>query len=235
MGLKVIGAGFGRTGTRSLKTALEQLGFGKCYHMEEVMKNPHHLKYWAEIFHGGKADWENLFRGYQSATDWPAAAYYQDLMVVYPEAKIILTVRDPVGWHKSILNTVYQLSRRFARSTRIIPVVHRFFNGMEIVIWEGIFHKKLEDRAHATEIFKEHIEEVKRVVPEDRLLVFEARQGWEPLCAFLDVPVPANKPYPHKNNGTVIRRILKYRTLLKWGMLIVLTALLFLLIRALVV
>lgn len=232
MALKVIGAGFGRTGTRSLKTALEQLGFGKCYHMEEVMKHPRHLKYWAEIMNDGKEDWESLFRGYQSATDWPVAAYYRDLMTLYPEAKIILTVRDPESWHTSVMNTIYQLSRNFARFTRIIPVVHRFFIGMENVIWGGIFHERLEDKAHAIEVFKNHIEEVKRVVPEERLLVFEARQGWEPLCAFLNVPVPANKPYPHKNRGAFVRRILKYRTMIKWGALIAFIALLFLLVRA---
>jgi hypothetical protein len=110
MALKVIGAGFGRTGTRSLKSALEQLGFGRCYHMEEVAKNPSHLRHWAKILEGGKADWETLFTGYQSATDWPVAAYYKDLMTVYPEAKIILTVRDPESWHRSIMNTLY--SRR---------------------------------------------------------------------------------------------------------------------------
>jgi len=235
MGLKVIGAGFGRTGTRSLKTALEELGFGRCYHMEEVMMNPSHLKHWAEIFHGGEADWENLFRGYHSSTDWPVAAYYRELMDVYPDAKIILTVRDPEGWHKSIMNTIYQLSRKFARYTRIIPVVHQFFIGMERVIWEGIFHQNLEDKDFAIEIFKRHIEEVKRIVPKDRLLIFEARQGWEPLCKFLNVPVPENKPYPHKNNGTVVRRILKHRTALKCGVLLLFVVLLFLLVRALVV
>jgi hypothetical protein len=155
-------------------------------------------------------------------------------MDVYPDAKIILTVRDPEGWHKSIMNTVYQLSRKFARFTRVIPVVHQFFIGMERVIWEGIFHEKLEDRDYAIEVFKRHTEEVKRIVPNERLLVFEARQGWEPLCKFLNVPAPENRPYPHKNNGTVVRRILKHRTALKWGALIVLIALSFLLVRALV-
>lgn len=97
MGLKVIGAGFGRTGTRSLKTALEELGFGKCYHMVEVIKHPRHLKFWVEIMNGGEMDWENLFRGYRSSTDWPVAAYYRELMDFYPDAKIILTVREPEG------------------------------------------------------------------------------------------------------------------------------------------
>lgn len=231
MALKVIGAGFGRTGTRSLKTALEELGFGKCYHMEEVIKNPRHLRYWAEIMNGSEADWATLFSGYQSATDWPVAAYYRDLMDVYPDAKIILSVRNPQNWHKSIMNTLYQRSRKFARFTRIVPAVYQFLSGLEKVVWEGVFHNKLEDKAHAIEVFKEHIEEVKRVVTEDRLLIFEARQGWKPLCDFLNVPVPTDKPYPHKNKGKVVRRILKHRTLLKWTALVILTTLLLLLVR----
>ncbi|RPJ27035.1 MAG: sulfotransferase family protein [Chloroflexi bacterium] len=216
MALKVIGAGFGRTGTRSLKAALEELGFGRCYHMEEVVKNPGHLKHWVEIMQGGKADWETLFKGYQSATDWPTAAYYQDLMTVYPEAKIILTVRDPDSWHRSVMNTIYQAGRGFfSRFTRILPSVHQFLNAMERVVWEGIFHNKLEDKAHAVEVFQNHIAEVKRIVPKQRLLVFEARHGWEPLCAFLDVPVPAHKPYPHRNKGALVRQFLKYGNLTK--------------------
>ncbi|HJR81332.1 MAG TPA: sulfotransferase [Anaerolineales bacterium] len=215
MALKVIGAGFGRTGTRSLKVALEELGFGRCYHMVEVMKNPRHLKHWAQIMEGGKADWEALFQGYQAATDWPVAAYYKDLMSVYPDSKVILTVRDPERWHISIMNTLYQLSRRFTRFTRIIPSAHQFLNAMEKAIWQGIFHNRLEDRTHAIQVFKDHIEEVKRVVPANRLLIFEARHGWEPLCAFLNVPVPVNKPYPHENDGRKIRQVLKYRHLVK--------------------
>lgn len=215
MALKVIGAGFGRTGTRSLKVALEELGFDRCYHMIEVMKNPDHFKYWAEIMEGGKADWEALFNGYQAAADWPVAAYYRDLMAVYPDAKIILTVRDPESWHVSIMNTLYQISRRFNKFTRIIPSVHQFLNAMEKAIWEGVFHNKVEDKAHAVKVFKDHIEEVKRMVPKERLLIFEARHGWEPLCAFLDAPVPVNKPYPHENDGRTIRQILKYRNLVK--------------------
>ena len=233
MALKVIGAGFGRTGTRSLKTALEELGFGKCYHMEEVMKNPRDLKRWGDIMQGGKADWEILFDGYQSSTDWPVAAYYQELMQVYPEAKIILTVRDPERWHKSIMNTIYQHGRKYRRFARIIPAVYQFLDGMEKVVWEGVFHNKLEDKPQAIAVFKNHIEEVKRIVPAERLLIFEAREGWEPLCAFLDVPMPENKPYPHKNNGKLFRKIFKYKTQLKWGMLIVFVLLLLLLVRLL--
>src|SRR5687768_14884397 len=108
MALKVIGAGFGRTGTLSLKTALEELGFGKCYHMVEILRKPGHMKQWTQIMHGSKAEWESLFQGYQSAVDWPVAAYYRELMDVYPEAKVILTMRDPHSWHRSIMTTIYQ-------------------------------------------------------------------------------------------------------------------------------
>jgi hypothetical protein len=235
MGLKVIGAGFGRTGTRSLKTALEELGFDKCYHMEEVMKNPSHLKHWAEIMDGRSPDWESLFHGYQSATDWPAAAYYRDLMAVYPDAKVILTVRDPESWHTSIMNTLYQASRKFRRYTRIVPSLHQFLTSMEKVVWQGTFHNRVEDKLYAMQVFNRHIEEVKRVVPKERLLVFEARHGWEPLCLFLNVPVPIDKPYPHKNKGDMVKQILKYKSPLKWGVLILLLTVLLLLVRALIV
>lgn len=217
MALKVIGAGFGRTGTLSLKTALEELGFGRCYHMVEILKKPSHMKHWAEIMQSGKANWETLFRGYQSAVDWPVAAYYGDLISVYPEAKVILTVRDPSSWHRSIMTTFYQAQREFVvRFMRVIPGLHRFLVGMEKAIWEDVFQNKLEDKDHAIAVFNRHIEEVKQVVPPERLLIFEAKHGWEPLCSFLDVPVPADKPYPHRHKGTLVRQFLKYTNLTKY-------------------
>jgi hypothetical protein len=217
MALKVIGAGFGRTGTLSLKTALEELGFGRCYHMVEILKKPSHMKNWAEIMQSGQANWEALFRGYQAAVDWPVAAYYGDLIDVYPEAKVILTVRDPSSWHRSVMTTFYQARRAFVlRITRMIPTLHQFLNAMERALWQDIFQNRLEDKAHAIEIFNNHIEEVKQVVPPERLLIFEAKQGWEPLCSFLDVPVPADKPYPHKHKGTLVRQFLKYTNLTKY-------------------
>ena len=217
MALKVIGAGFGRTGTLSLKTALEELGFGRCYHMVEILKKPGHMKHWAEIMQSGKANWETLFRGYQSAVDWPVAPYYGDLIDVYPEAKVILTVRDPASWHRSIMTTFYQAQRAFVlRITRMIPTLHEFLNAMESTLWQGMFQNRLEDKAHAVAVFKNHIEEVKQIVPAERLLIFEAKQGWEPLCSFLDVPVPADKPYPHRHKGNLVRQFLKSTNLTKY-------------------
>lgn len=216
MTLKVIGAGFGRTGTLSLKTALEKLGFGKCYHMVEILKRFRDMKHWTKIMQGGKAEWEVLFHGYQAAVDWPVTAYYTQLMDVYPEAKVILTVRDPHSWHRSIMTTLYQAQRKsVVEITRILPPLHSFLNAMEHAIWQSLFQNRLEDREYAIKVFQRHIEEVKQRVPPERLLIFEARQGWEPLCTFLQVPVPV-EPYPHRHNGTPMRRFLRYTNLTKY-------------------
>jgi hypothetical protein len=217
MTLKVIGAGFGRTGTLSLKTALEKLGFGKCYHMVEILKKFRDMKHWAEIMQGGKAEWESLFKDYQAALDWPVAAYYKDLMTIYPQAKVILTVRDPNSWHRSIMTTLYQAQRKsVVRFARILPPLHRFLSAMENKIWQDVFQNKLEDKDHAINVFNSHIEEVKRVVPAERLLIFEARQGWEPLCSFLNVPLPVDQPYPHRHKGNLVRQFLKYTNLTEY-------------------
>ena len=107
--LKVIGAGYGRTGTKSLKTALEKLGYGKCYHMEELLSTPEHVKYWKDAMEGKPVNWEELFGqyGYQSAVDFPTSLYYKELAAYYPEAKVILSIRDAEKWYKSVYQTIY--------------------------------------------------------------------------------------------------------------------------------
>jgi hypothetical protein len=185
--------------------------------MVEVLKKFGHMKHWAEIMRGGKAEWETLFNGYQSAVDWPVAAYYRDLMAAFPDAKVILTVRDPNGWHRSIMTTLYQAQRKsLVGFARISPPLHRFLDAMEHALWQGLFQDKLEDKAYAIHVFNKHIEEVKRVVPPERLLIFEARQGWEPLCSFLHVPVPVDEPYPHRHKGNAVRKFLRYTNLTKY-------------------
>lgn len=233
MTLKVIGAGFGRTGTNSLKVALEELGFEKCYHMIEVFKNPSHMQKWSNIFEGGQPDWESLFEGYQAAVDWPASAYYKELLSAYPDAKMILSVRNPERWHESTVSTIYQVNQRFGRVLQFIPGAGRFFSGINKIIWNGIFHGQLEDKAYSINVFNQHIEEVKRTVPSENLLIFEARQGWAPLCAFLNVPVPEGKPYPHINDSARIKRMLKYGPAVLSGILVTLGAFIVMLIRSL--
>ena len=108
MALQVVGAGFGRTGTLSLKNALERLGFGPCYHMLEVMERPDHMQMWHRLAFDGPIDWDLLFRDFQSTVDWPAARYWRELAAHYPDARVLLSVRDPEAWYKSMTDTIYQ-------------------------------------------------------------------------------------------------------------------------------
>ena len=206
--LKVIGAGLGRTGTESLKKALEQLGFGTCYHMFELMKHPEHLPEWEKLSRGEKPDYEFLFDGYQSCTDFPAAMYYREFMEQYPEAKVVLTVRDADKWYDSATKTILRempsfflaiirFVGLFSKTANSYPAVYHY---AKRIIDRGFFEGRTHDREHTKAIFNAWNEEVKRTVPADRLLVFEVREGWEPLCRFLGVPVPS-VPFPRSNDG----------------------------------
>lgn len=192
--MKVIGAGFGRTGTLSLKLALEQLGFAPCHHMFEVVGRPERLQEWLDLAEGGKRDWDGTYAGYQAAVDWPTSAFWRELVDFYPEAKVVLTVRDPDRWYDSIEKTLYaQYLELRAQNTLFARMV-------QPMIWDGIFGGRF-DRESATERFRRHTAEVTEAVPADRLLVFKTGEGWGPLCEFLDVPVPAEE-FPRSNDST---------------------------------
>lgn len=208
MALEVIGAGIGRTGTESLKLALEELGFGKCYHMFELVKNPDGLSEWEKLERGEQADLEKLFEGYGSAVDFPAFFYYEDLLRSFPNAKIILTVREPDRWYESAAKTIFRpvpnllflLARIFgvfSKKARKFPGIYAF---IKRIGHEKLFNGKIKDPIHCKAVFNSWNEEVKRSIDADKLLVFEVKQGWEPLCKFLNVPVP-EKPFPHSNKG----------------------------------
>jgi hypothetical protein len=208
--MKVIGAGFGRTGTMSLKAALEELGCGPCYHMVETTVTPEHVEAWSRVSLGESIDWKQLFRDYNSAVDWPASAFYKQLMDVFPNAKVILTVRDPNRWYESALNTIYQPSvKRRANKAIETPDEHvspeerqRRAHGQMVdrLLWEGVFHGRFEDRDFAIGLFLRNIDNVKRQVPAHRLLVYEIKEGWAPLCRFLGVDVPVDRPFPYLND-----------------------------------
>ncbi|MFN8439991.1 MAG: sulfotransferase [Caldilineaceae bacterium] len=206
MTLKLIGAGFGRTGTTSIKAALETLGFDQCYHMQEVIKNPKHVVMWSDLTDGKAVNWDHLFVGYQSTVDWPACNFYKELMAHYPNAKVLLTVRNPEAWYESCRNTIYAIYRKTTMKllTRLIPPLRRFLAMNEHMIWQGNFGGRFEDRDYAIAVFNQHNEAVIRSVPPERLLVYDVKQGWEPLCRFLDVPIP-NVPFPHLNDTRSFR------------------------------
>jgi len=196
MPLSVIGAGFGRTGTLSLKLALEQLGFGPCYHMLEVFKNPQAAGWWEAAADGAPTDWEQIFQGYQATVDWPAATFWRELAEAYPQAKVILSLRDPEAWFASTQATIFKA--RYDDDSQ--PFVR-----MVMKVIGDLFDRRMQDKDHVIEVYNRHNETVRRALPPERLLVYEAAQGWAPLCAFLGVPVP-DTPMPKANTTEEFQR-----------------------------
>ena len=203
MGLTLVGAGFGRTGTLSLKSALETLGVGPCYHMLEVRRNPEHESLWSRAADGEDVDWDALFEGYAAAVDWPACRFWSELAGRYPEAKVLLSLRDPDGWYDSVRETIY---RAMKGEIRGMPSDHLAM--VRKIVLEQTFGGRFEDRTHAIDVFVRHNQEVRESVAPERLLVYEASQGWEPLCAFLGLPVP-DEPYPRVNTREQTRAMIE--------------------------
>ena len=198
--LDVIGAGFGRTGTASLKAALEHLGFGPTYHMFEVLAKPTRMADWARALDGEAVDWHAVFDGYSSTVDWPGAAFWHELYALYPDAKVILTVRDPQRWYDSTYNTIYQIAQSEKGFDDSLDGDEYLLPTIRKMIWDGTFGGCFEDREHAIEVFERHNQQVRSTVPDDQLLVYQVGQGWEPLCEFLDVDVP-EEDFPHVNEA----------------------------------
>jgi hypothetical protein len=216
--VKFIGAGFGRTGTMSLKVALETLGFDPCYHMTEVFAHPEHTGFWISAWRGEPADLDGILGEYEAAVDWPACTFYEELMERHPDAKVILSVREPERWYESVRNTIYELSVVIPRH-RIYRIGYKlvsFFvfrgpgnrNLADEIIWQGTFDGRFEDKHHAIEVFERHNAEVQRRVPQDRLLVYDVKSGWGPLCEFLGVQEP-EEPFPRTNDAAEMQRRLR--------------------------
>ena len=196
--LKVIGAGFGRTGTLSLKGALEMLGFGPCYHMLEVLKRPHHDRLWHAAATGSSPVWDTLFDSFQAAIDWPAVHFWQALSIAYPDAKIILTVRDEHAWYESIRQTIFAAINHPDGEHGIGYSKYRLMT--RELIFKQVFDERTDDEQYVCAVYRAHNNNVIETVPTDRLLVYRPGEGWERLCAFLNVDVP-DTPYPHVNSS----------------------------------
>ncbi|MEV0235364.1 sulfotransferase family protein [Nonomuraea sp. NPDC050786] len=191
--LKVVGASYGRTGTSSVRLALEILGFGPCHYMRELFTSPAHAEEWLRVAEGGAPDWKRLLDGFASTIAWPAAFWWRELAAAFPEARVLLIVRDPASWYASMRRTLYRTRPAVAG-----PEASVRDQVIEKIVWQGTFSGRFEDRDHAIGVYLAHLDEVRDAVPPGRLIEVEPSRGWEPLCAALGVDVP-DVPFPVAN------------------------------------
>ncbi len=195
MTIQVIGAGFGRTGTDSMREALDILGFGPCHHMREVNTHEEQKRLWRALAQGEAPRWDQLFAGYRSCVDWPSAHYWRELIEVYPQAKVVLTYRTAESWWQSFVQTILAgISESSDPASLGVALVR-----------DRVFGGKPQDREHAIALYQANVEAVKATVPEQRLLIHSLGDGWAPLCAYLGVAIPT-QPYPSRNTTDEFRR-----------------------------
>ncbi|MGE0764943.1 MAG: sulfotransferase family protein [Hyphomicrobiaceae bacterium] len=202
MALDVVGAGFGRTGTNSLKLALEMLGFGPCHHMFEVRDRPEQVAFWAAAARGERDDWDTVFEGFKATVDWPSAYFWKPIAAHYPNAKVILSVRPVDAWVKSIHSTIHESLKR--RNERPAGVLRDQGEMAYDLIERRTFDGRLGDPEHAAAVFLAHMAEVKAAIAPERLLVYDVAEEWAPLCRHLGVAVP-NEPFPRTNSTEEFR------------------------------
>jgi hypothetical protein len=178
--------------------------------MSEVIQHPSHVAVWQDAADGKPVDWDSIFRGYAAAVDWPAASFYKQLMEKYPQAKVLLTARSFDQWYPSVRESIYMPRHSWRWGWLILGIfplrfIPRWLNMTTGLVWEGTFQNRFEDKEFARKVYEDHVAEVKRIVPPQRLLVWSVTEGWEPLCKFLDKPVP-NVPFPRVNDRAALQR-----------------------------
>jgi hypothetical protein len=209
--VKVIGVGFGRTGTMSLKAALERLGAGPCFHMIELImgeRSERDLAQWVKVA-AGEQDWTEVFDGWESTVDWPAAARWREICDAFPDVPVLLNVREFDGWYTSMENTI-----RAAKVTppdELEPDANRplpnpaLWGVIDTLIWTGDFQDRFEDRDWVRQMYDDRIAQIKAEIEPERLTVWELGvDGWEPLAAMLGVPVPP-EPFPRLHDTAEFR------------------------------
>ena len=218
MSIKIIGAGFPRTGTNTLRESLEKLGYVKTYHMKNLLTHPNILQYWNNLKTTGTTNWDELYKGFQATVDFPCYPWYKEHMKQYPDAKVILSIRPFEKWYISFYSTIWQaqnppeseraaMGERMAADPRLQSVM-KVMGFAKQTINEEHFQGKFLDKEFMEKVFNEHNEEVKKYVPADKLLVFDVTEGWEPLCKFLDAEVP-DEPLPHTNKKEDFHEMVK--------------------------
>ncbi len=208
MPLEVIGVGFGRTGTLSLKLALQRLGFAPCEHMTNLFADRERVARWIEAARrkaaGEPIDWDGLFAGYRATVDWPGVHFWRELVAAQPDAKVVLTVRDPERWYASAGDTILRLREPRELPPSVVDRRRLLDPMLELLLFQGTFHGRAADHDHAIGVFLRHAAAVRAEVLADRLLVYEVGDGWEPLCRFLGVPVPEEE-FPRVNDSASFR------------------------------
>ena len=194
MGLQIIGAGLGRTGTNSLQLALQELLGGPCYHMLEVIAHPEHIPVWHAALDGDLPDWDEVFAGYVAGVDWPLCAFWRELADAYPDAPVLLSTRPVDAWWKSANSTIFEMARPEAPDDPLFGPLQRMVH----VMFER-FTPDWREEGPAKAAYEAHIAAVRAGVPAERLVEWQPGDGWEPLCDALGVAVP-DTPFPHANS-----------------------------------
>lgn len=199
MSLKIIGAGLGRTGTTSLKLALEDLLGGRCYHMFEVRERPADPDIWGHAYAGKLPDWPAFFDGYVATVDWPAAPFWREMSDAFPDAPILLSVRDVDEWWKSASNTIFIALATYFAPDAPADGWTRMGQGMMTA-----FSPRWEDEESAKAAYLAYNAHVRATAPPGRLVEWSPSDGWGPICEALGVDVPS-RPFPHANTTTDAR------------------------------
>jgi Sulfotransferase domain len=201
MPLQVVGAGLGRTGTHSLKLALEQLLGTRCYHMIEVFGRPDDIRGWQRAIDGEPPDWRPFFADFGAAVDWPVAGFWTEISAAFPDALVLLSTRDTDGWWTSASHTIFDVTRRGVPADE--PVMVELQAMIEDML-DRRFTPGWRDEKTAKAAYEAHNQAVRATAPPDRLLEWHPGDGWAPICAALQVPVP-REPFPHVNTTSEFR------------------------------
>jgi hypothetical protein len=202
MSLRVVGAGLGRTGTHSLKLALEQLLGAPCYHMLGVFQRPDHVEPWRLAAEGDMPNWTAMFDGFDAAVDWPAASFWREISDSYPDALILLSVRDPDAWWTSASNTIFEAMQRPPEDESA-----QLWHDMVVTMFRVRFTDDITNPDAAKAAYVRHNDDVRRTAPKDRLLEWHPGDGWAPICGALGLPLP-EAPFPHVNTTDEFRAML---------------------------